>query len=146
MKHFFALFFAIVLCNAGFSQESSVNINYEGKDYTLLKHAWHAQLITHPTESTLDYGVFLFRKTFILNKLPSEFVIHVSADNRYRLYVNGKYVCYGPSIGDINHYRYETVDIAKFLVKGENCISAEVVNFGEYRRAAQQTIQTAFIL
>jgi len=146
MKHLFALFFAIVLFNAGFSQESSVDINYEGKDFTKLKHAWKAQWITHPTESTLDYGVFLFRKTFILSKLPSEFVIHVSADNRYRLYVNGKYVCYGPSIGDINHYRYETVDIAKFLIKGKNCISAEVVNFGEYRRAAQQTFQTAFIL
>lgn len=146
MKHFFVLFLAIALCKTGFSQESSVNINYEGKDFTRLKHAWKAQWITHPTESTLDYGVFIFRKTFMLNNLPSEFVVHVSADNRYRLYVNGIYVCYGPSIGDISHYRYETVDIAKFLIKGKNSISAEVVNFGEYRRAAQQTFQTAFIL
>ena len=146
MKHFFALFFSFILCDALFSQESSVNINYEGKDFTRLKHAWKAQWITHPTESTLDYGVFLFRKTFIISELPSAYIVHVSADNRYRLYVNGNYVCYGPSIGDINHYRYETVDLAKFLVKGQNCISAEVVNFGEYRRAAQQTFQTAFIL
>ncbi len=142
--------FSLILCGlffySGFSQESKVDINYEGKDYTKLKHAWRAQWITHPTESTLDYGVFLFRRTFDLDSQPSKFIIYVSADNRYRLYVNGKYVCYGPALGDLNHWRYETVDISKYLVKGKNCISAEVINFGEYRRGAQQTFQTAFIL
>jgi alpha-L-rhamnosidase len=146
MRILFILLFAIVIFNSGFSQESSVNINQEGKDFTKLKHAWKAQWITHPTESTQDYGLFLFRNTFNLNKLPAKLVVYVSADNRYRLYVNGKYVCYGPSLGDIAHYRYETIDIAKYLVEGKNCISAEVINFGEYRRAAQQTFQTAFIL
>jgi hypothetical protein len=46
----------------------------------------------------------------------------------------------------LNNYRYETVDIARFLDKGKNVIAAEIVNFGEYRRAAQQTFQTAFIM
>jgi hypothetical protein len=142
------LFISLILCYSELllCQESTVNINYEGKDFFRLKHAWKAQWITHPTETTLDYGVFLFRKTFSLTDVPSEFIIHVSADNRYRLYVNGQYVCYGPAIGDINHYRYETVNISKWLKKGMNCIAAEVVNFGEYRRAAQQTFQTGFIL
>jgi len=129
-----------------FPQESQVNINYDGKDFFRLKHAWKAQWITHPTESTLDYGVFLFRNTFSLTYVPSEFIVHVSADNRYRLFVNGQYICYGPAIGDINHYRYETIDISKWLKTGMNSIAAEVVNFGEYRRAAQQTFQTGFIL
>ncbi|MCK4745683.1 MAG: alpha-L-rhamnosidase N-terminal domain-containing protein, partial [Bacteroidales bacterium] len=121
-------------------------MNQEGKSFAFLKHAWAAQWITHPTASTLDYGVFLFRNSFHLETIPSRFIIHVSADNRYRLYVNGQSVCFGPAIGDINHYRYETVDITAYLVNGENVIAAEVVNFGEYRRAAQQTFQTAFIL
>ncbi len=112
----------------------------------MLKHAWKAQWITHPTASTMEYGVFHFRKTFKLEVVPAEFIIHVSADNRYRLFVNGEYITYGPSIGDIDHYRYETVDIARHLKSGENVIAATVVNFGEYRRAAQQTFQTAFIL
>lgn len=146
MRSLFIPFLLTVLFNTGYSQESAVKINEEGKDFTKLKHAWKAQWITHPTESTQDYGVFLFRNTFNLNKVPSKLVVYVSADNRYRLYVNGKYVCYGPSLGDIAHYRYETIDIAKYLIAGKNCISAEVVNFGEYRRAAQQTFQTAFIL
>jgi alpha-L-rhamnosidase len=146
MRSIFVFFAALFLFSPLFSQESSVDINYDGKDFTKLKHAWKAQWITHPTESTFDYGVFLFRKTFELDNQPAKFIVYVSADNRYRLYVNGKYVCYGPSLGDLNHYHYETIDIAKYLIKGKNCISAEVINFGEYRRAAQQTFQTAFIL
>jgi hypothetical protein len=127
-------------------QESGVEVNAEGKSFAELKHAWTAQWITHPEASTLDYGVFHFRNSFELDHVPSRFIIYVSADNRYRLYVNGQYVCFGPAIGDLNNYRYETVDIARFLNPGENVIAAKVVNFGEYRRAAQQTFQTAFIL
>lgn len=128
------------------AQESNVSINHEGKDFTMLKHAWKAQWITHPTASTLDYGVFNFRRSFTLDKKPDKYIVYVSADNRYRLYVNGHYVCMGPARGDLAHWRYETLDIAKFLNSGKNVIAAEVVNFGEFRHAAQQTFQTAFIL
>lgn len=82
----------------------------------MLKHAWKAQWITHPTESTLDSRKFLFRRTFDLDEKPEKFLIYLSADNRYRLYVNGAYVVSGPSSGDINHYRYETLDIAESLI------------------------------
>ncbi|MCK5906188.1 MAG: alpha-L-rhamnosidase N-terminal domain-containing protein, partial [Flavobacteriales bacterium] len=107
---------------------------------------WKAQWITHPTESTLDYGVFLFRHEFDIKNLVEEFNIFVSADNRYRLFVNGESVCYGPSIGDTSHQRYETIDISSKLKVGKNVIAAEVVNFGEHRSVSQVTFQTAFIL
>ena len=142
----FLIALLITLVSSMSAQESKVKKNYAGKEFTMLKHAWKAQWITHPTESTLDYGVFLFRRTFKLKKKPAQFKVYVSADNRYRLYVNGKQVCSGPSVGDINHQRYETIDIAEQLFTGENVIAAEVVNFGEYRKASQQTFQTAFIL
>jgi hypothetical protein len=126
--------------------ESTVTKNGSGKDINLLKYSWKAQWITHPTESTLDYGVFLFRHQFTIENLTDEFTIFVSADNRYRLFVNGKSVCYGPSIGDTQHQRYETINIANQLKVGENIIAAEVVNFGENRNVSQVTCQTAFIL
>ena len=126
--------------------ESTVSINGSGKDIDLLKFTWKAQWITHPTESSLDYGVFLFRHEFKLEKEIEEFNIFVSADNRYRLFVNGERVSYGPSIGDPSHQRYETVDISKQLKVGENVIAAEVVNFGEYKNVSQISVQTAFIL
>ncbi len=129
-----------------FAQESTVTKNHQGKDFSMLKHAWKAQWITHPTASTLDYGVFLFRRTFKLEEKPNKFIVYVSADNRYRLFVNGEQVCFGPSVGDINNQRYETIDIAAALKVGENVLAAKVVNFGEHRKASQHTFQTAFIL
>ena len=128
------------------AQESNASANQEGKNISSLKHTWSAQWITHPTASTLDYGVFNLRRTFKLDSVPNSFTIYVSADNRYRLYVNGAYICEGPSRGDIGHWRYETLDIAKHLEVGHNLIAVEVVNFGEFRHAKQQTFQTAFIL
>jgi hypothetical protein len=130
----------------GYSPESTVTRNEQGKDNAALRHAWRAKWITHPAASTLDYGVFLFRRTFELKEQPERFIVFVSADNRYRLFVNGEAVCSGPALGDLGHWRYETLDLARWLRKGSNVLAAEVVNFGEYRRGAQQTFQTAFIL
>lgn len=127
-------------------QESNSNINEEGKDRSFLKHTWSSQWITHPKASTLDYGVFNFRRNFKLISVPQSFIVYVSADNRYRLYVNGIYVTSGPSRGDIDHWRYETLDLSNVLNTGDNTIAVEVVNFGEFRHAKQQTFQTAFIL
>ena len=129
-----------------FSQESTVKINHQGKEFTKLKHAWTSQWITHPTESTLDARKFLFRRTFTLDSVPEKFIIYISADNRYRLYINGEYRVSGPSTGDIDNYRYETLNIANQLQVGDNVLAVEVVNFGEYRKASTMTFQTAFIL
>lgn len=95
MKSILKLFFLVTFATLSFAQESDVKINYEGKDFTQLKFAWKAQWITHPTESTLDSRKFLFRKEFNLNTIPEKFIIYVSADNRYKLYVNGEYVVSG---------------------------------------------------
>jgi len=48
-----------------------------------------------------DAGVFYFRKKIVLNSVPENFIIHVSADNRYRLYVNETLVSWGPAAGDL---------------------------------------------
>ena len=112
----------------------------------LLTNHWKAQWITHPTESVLDYGVFHFRKDFELASIPSEFIIHVSADNRYRLFVNGQAVCFGPARGDLAHWFYESVDVSKFLKPGKNLLAALVWNFGADKPWAQFTLKTALIV
>ncbi len=112
----------------------------------LLANHWKAQWITHPTESALDYGVFHFRKSFFLESVPKEFIIHVSADNRYRLFVNGKAVCFGPARGDLAHWYYESIDIAHYLNPGKNLLAALVWNFGEDKPWAQFSHQTALIV
>ena len=81
---------------------------------------WTAQWIMHPTVQPQAHAVVLFRKNFELTKKPDSFVVHVSADNHYRLFVNGQYILRGPARGDLSHWFYETVDIAKYLQSGEN--------------------------
>jgi alpha-L-rhamnosidase len=110
-----------------------------------IKH-WNAKWILPADISPYDYGVYHFRKTFTLNEQPSEFIIHVSADNRYKLFVNGIEVCFGPARGDIDHWRYESIDIAKWLKKGRNVIASTVWNFAQYKPIAQISLQTGFIL
>jgi len=106
---------------------------------------WKAQWISPPETNLTDYGVYLFRNSFKLSEVPSDFIIHISADSRYRLFINGNAVCFGPARGDLNHWNFETINISKFLSRGENVISAQVFNWGKEKPVAQVTSRTAFI-
>lgn len=107
---------------------------------------WPATWIVHPEAPGDSFGVFHFRRTFELPAAPQRFVVHVSADNRYRLYLNGVEVSSGPARGDLMHWNYETVDLAPHLRPGTNILSAVVWNWGAYRPVAQISYRTAFML
>ena len=111
-----------------------------------LNNKWNAQWISYPDASLKDYGVFHFRKTFELKEQPDQFIINVSGDNRYRLFVNGVEVCNGPARGDLANWRFETIDIAGHLKTGKNVLAAVVWNFGEFKHIAQISHKTAFIV
>ena len=113
---------------------------------TLLKNYWDAHWITCPDVPARAYGVYHFRKTFSLSEAPKKFLIHVTADNRYRLFINGKAVGRGPARGDLYNWNFDTYDIASYLQKGENLIAALVWNMGEYAPVAQVSNQTGFLL
>ena len=93
-----------------------------------------------------EYGVFHFRRVLQLDARPDRFVVHVSADNRYRLYVNGQQVSSGPQRSDLMHWRYETLDLAPHLRAGRNVLAALVWNWGAERPVAQFSRRTAFLL
>jgi len=112
----------------------------------LLTHVWTAQWISVPHTSGFDYGVYHFRRTFELASKPSSFVVHVTADNRYQLYVNGDRVSVGPARGDLYHWRYETVDLAPHLKSGRNVLAAVVWNYSSSAPEAQITNETGFLL
>ncbi len=141
-----AVFFSFILFTFNVQGKESGSLLSEKINPELLKKTWQAQWIYHPSASGTGYGVFHFRKSFQLANKPKEFIVHVSADNRYRLFVNGSPVCFGPARGDILNWRYETVDLARHLRRGANIVAAVVWNFGEFRPVAQFSIRTAFIL
>ncbi|MDE3184392.1 MAG: alpha-L-rhamnosidase N-terminal domain-containing protein [Bacteroidota bacterium] len=112
----------------------------------LLKGDWNAHWITCPGVPAKAYGVYHFRKTFGLREQPSRFIIHVSADNRYVLFVNGKEVGRGPARSSLYNWNFGTYDISSFLKAGRNVIAALVWNMGEYAPVAQISAQTGFLL
>ena len=91
-------------------------------------------------------GVFYFRREISLSSVPAHFWVHVSADNRFLLHVNGKYAAEGPARGDLFHWRFETVDLARLLQPGRNVLAAVVWNFGELAPVAQMSNGTGFLM
>ena len=107
---------------------------------------WKAEWITCPKAPRHDVGVCYLRKTFNLSAAPPRFLAYVSADNRYQLFVNGKLVSRGPSRGDLDHWRFETVDLAPQLRAGMNVLAAVIWNYADAAPMAQFTSQTGFVL
>ncbi len=112
----------------------------------LLQKRWPASWISCPGISRKAYGVFHFRKQFSLDRPPAHFRIHLSADNRYRLWVNGEPVCTGPARGSLYNWYFETVDIAAYLHSGTNVLALQVWNMAEHAAVAQESNQTALVV
>ena len=111
-----------------------------------LTNKWNAVWIAQSTGSMYDYGVKHFRKTFRLNEKPQNFIIHISADQRYELFVNGKRACYGPARSDLQHWYFETIDIASFLNADENLLAVTVWHYGQWSPGAQMSVFSGLIV
>lgn len=108
--------------------------------------SWPAHWVSCPDEPLREYGVYFFRKKIILEKVPASFIIHVTADNRYKLYVNGKEISKGPARSDSRNWHFETVNITPFLNQGENVLGAVVWNQGEHKPLAQHSEMTGLLI
>ncbi|MCM1123084.1 MAG: hypothetical protein NC416_10910 [Eubacterium sp.] len=70
-----------------------------------------------------------FRKKFTVNEVPDEMKVRVSAESRYKLYVNGQLAELGPCKGDRMIWYYDEIDISPYLTEGENVLAAEVLRY-----------------
>lgn len=140
MKHLFTLlaFFCILFAKPAFSQTDTLRATTP----------WNAQWIGQ--NGLFDfgdyYGVYCFHKTVNLTAKPSTFYIHVSADNHYKLYINGTLVSIGPARGNQFNWNYETINIAKYLKAGNNSVAAQVWEEADFRPIWQLTIREGFII
>ncbi|MBK8027926.1 MAG: alpha-L-rhamnosidase N-terminal domain-containing protein [Chloroflexi bacterium] len=81
---------------------------------------------------TKPRNIFLnFRRTFDLSTIPAAAPLHISADARYYLYVNGVRLGYGPARGYPYRYHYDNYDIAEHLRIGKNVVAVMVNHWGE---------------
>ena len=70
-----------------------------------------------------------FRQQLSLDEVPLSFRIRISADTKYRLYVNGHFVQYGPSKGDHHIWFYDEHDIAAYLQAGMNTVAVLILHY-----------------
>lgn len=142
----FILFFLLSTCTL-FAQIRLDGFRQTDVNPELLNGRWKAKWVSVPDEPANVFGIYHFRKSFDVGEIPSKFIVHASADNRYKLYLNGKLVSLGPARGDIYNWNFETVDLAPYMQKGRNVLAAVVWNYAEKKPVAQVSFnQTGFIL
>lgn len=102
---------------------------------------WPAAWITHP--DARPPFVAAFRKRFALDRAAT-IRIHVSADQRYQLYLDGECIGQGPERGAPELWFYESYDLS--LDAGEHVIIARVWHWGEHAPQAQMSVTPGFLL
>ncbi len=124
----------------------SYKLTAQKKDQKL--EEWSAKWIsTTRHQETLRQGVVHFGLPFELGAKPTGTVeVDVAADQGYQLYVNGKLVRQAHNNGDLEHYRYQTVNIGPYLRAGSNVVSALVWNQAFLAQDPLVSHQLAFIL
>jgi alpha-L-rhamnosidase len=84
----------------------------------------------------LQHHHMLVRKVFELNPQNiKKAYLDITADDYYKLYVNGKFVAQGPAQNYHFHYYYNRLDIKDFLRLGVNVIAVHVYYQGLVNRA-----------
>lgn len=75
----------------------------------------------------------LFRKNFIAGR-AKDAKLHITADDYYKVYINGRFVGQGPAPAYYSRYYYNTIDVAPYLVDGENTIAVHTYYQGLINR------------
>lgn len=79
----------------------------------------------------------LFRRKFVCDSLAENAMLYISADDYYKLYINGQFAAQGPAPSYHFKYNYNVIDISKYLQKGENLIAAHTLYQGLINRVWQ---------
>lgn len=101
------------------------------------RNVFHRQLqkVTFSEEHADSH--ILFRRKLTLTQKPNDAKIFITADDYYKLYINGCFVSQGPAPAYHTKYNYNTVDITKYLICGENTIAVHTYYQGLINRVWQ---------
>ena len=84
-------------------------------------------------QNTIRNKHILFRKDWTVFQVGKT-IIRISADDYYKLYINGQFVGQGPASGYHFHYFYNEYDITSFLQPGKNIIAVHTYYQGLINR------------
>ena len=92
---------------------------------------------THPINAShpdnLRNKHIIYRKKATFGKF-NKAVLKISADDYYKLYINGKFVAEGPAPGYPNAYFYNEIDVTEYLCDAENTIAVHTFYQGLINR------------
>ncbi|MGC9348778.1 MAG: alpha-L-rhamnosidase [Anaerolineae bacterium] len=103
---------------------------------------WPASWISHPACSSAP-SVTAYRRRFTLDE-DEMMRVHVTADERYMLYLDGERVGRGPERGDRRNWFFESYDLA--LGSGQHVLVAIVWALGDEAPLAQFSVRPGFLL
>ncbi len=103
---------------------------------------WPARWLKFPDDSS-QQEVLYFKLDFNLDA-DEKIRIHVSGDERYRLFLDGALISQGPSRGDNANWFFKTYDLN--LSKGQHVFVAQVWRLGDLAPFAQIKGETGFVL
>lgn len=108
------------------------------KDFSLLKpidvfHKEHEKKSLTKIDEKYKNRHILFRKKFALDSFKTA-VINITADDYFKLYINGKFVMQGPPPSYPNAYLYMQKDVSEYLRSGENVIAVHTYYQGLINR------------
>lgn len=113
-----------------------------GNERWYSRGVWPCSWISTPAPLNPPYVVaYRCRFTLTSDSTPR---IHVSADERYELFLDGKRIGRGPERGEPRHWRFESYDIP--LHAGEHVLLARVWSLGDYAPGAQMSVAHGFVL
>ncbi len=85
-----------------------------------------------------------FRKAFTVSKAREALVLDVSADERFYLTLDGRFVARGPNRGTVENWQYQTY-VVEDLAPGEHVLEAVVWKIGDHAPLAQLSHRGGFI-
>jgi len=98
------------------------------------KGQWIWDVQQPEADSGLQHLLVYFRRSFhIADGINAKLSIEITADSRYRLYVNSHSVAIGPCKGDGDTQYYEKVDVSKYLQSGKNVLAVQVLRLPAYK-------------
>ena len=105
----------------------------------------HGYWVGVPDEARQAARVYASRTTNVTAYYRCEFTVTqsgklsfiISANSRYRLWVNGHPITSGPLKGDKMRHYYDTIEVSKYLKPGFNCIAVKVIAYPAYESKTQ---------
>lgn len=99
------------------------------------RNVFHRQLESAdlPCDAHRDRHI-LFRRRFMLNAPSQNARLFITADDYYKLYINGRFVGQGPAAAYHFRYGYNEWDVSDFLQEGENVIAVHTLYQGLINR------------